>query len=97
VLIRYVDSNSPALGEIYESIDTMAAKVKHIIHQRIPYLEFFHEIHKLIEKIWSKLNISLHVATYTLNLKWYMERPNRIIPIDDKEVKQGFLNAITTM
>lgn len=94
-LIKYVDSNSPALGEIYECIDTMVDKVKHIIHQRNPSLEFFHEIHKLIEKRWIKLNTSLHVVAYALNPKWYMERPNRILPIDDEEVKQGFLDAIT--
>lgn len=94
-LIKYVDSNSPALAKIYECIDTMVGKVKHIIHQGNPSLEFFHEIHKLIEKRWIKLNTSLHVVAYALNPKWYMERPNRILPIDDEEVKQGFLDAIT--
>ena len=49
-LIRYADSDSPALGEIYECIDTMVGKVKHIIHQINPSLEFFHEIDKLIGK-----------------------------------------------
>lgn len=71
-LIKYVDSNSPTLGEIYECIDIMVGKVEHIIRQRNPSLEFFHEIHKLIEKSWIKLNISLHVVAYALNPKWYM-------------------------
>ena len=96
-LIRYADSDSPTLGEIYECIDTMVGKIKHIIRQRNPSLEFFHEIHKVIEKRWNKLNTSLHMAAYALNPKWYMERPNRVLPIDDEEVKQGFLDAISKM
>ena len=96
-LIRYADSNSPCLGEIYECIDTMVDKVKYIIRQRNPSLDFFNEIHKLIEKRWIKLNTSLHMAAYALNPKWYMERPNRVLPIDDEEVKQGFLDAISKM
>ena len=96
-LIRYADSDSPSLGEIYECIDTMVGKIKHIICQRNPSLEFFHEIHKLIEKRWLILNTSFHMAAYTLIQNWYMERPNRIIPIDDEEVKHGFLDAIAKM
>lgn len=76
-LIKYVDSNSPTLGEIYECIDIMVGKVEHIIRQRNPSLEFFHETHKLIEKSWIKLNISLHVVAYALNPKWYMKRPKQ--------------------
>ena len=37
------------------------------------------------------------MATYALNPKWYMERPNRILPNDDEKVKQGFLDVITKM
>ena len=94
-LIRYADSDSPTLGEVYECIDTMVGKIKHIIQDRNPLLEFFNEIHKVIEKRWSKLNTSLHMDTYALNPKWYMERPNRVLPIDDEEVKQSFFDAIS--
>ena len=45
----------------------MVGKVKHIIRQRNPSLEFFHEIHKLIEKRWNKLNTSLRMVAYALN------------------------------
>ena len=75
----------------------MVDKVKKIIRQRNPSLDFFNEIHKLIEKRWNKLNTSLHMAAYALNPKWYMERPNRVLPIDDEEVKHGFLDAINKM
>jgi hypothetical protein len=46
-LIRYADSDSPNLGEIYESIDSMIGKIKSIMRQRDPTLEFFNEIQKM--------------------------------------------------
>ena len=30
------------------------------------------------------------MAAYALNPKWYMERPNRVLPIDDEEVKDEY-------
>jgi len=96
-LIRYADSDSPCLGEIYESIDSMIGKIKSIIRQKDPSLELFNELQKLIEKRWNKLNTPLHMAAYALNPKWYVEREGRISPIDDPEVKQGFIEAIEKM
>ena len=37
------------------------------------------------------------MATYALNPKWYVEREGRIPPIDDPEVKHGFIAAIEKM
>jgi hypothetical protein len=37
------------------------------------------------------------MVTYALKTKWYMERPSRIPPIDDHEIKKGFRYAITKM
>ena len=34
------------------------------------------------------------MAANALNPKWYMEIPNRVLPIDNEEVKQGFLDDI---
>ncbi len=96
-LIGYADSDSPCLGEIYESIDNMIGKIKSIIHQRDPSLELFKEFQKLIEKRWNKLNTPLHMASYALNPRWYVEREGRVPPIDDPEVKQGFMDAIEKM
>ena len=96
-LIRYADSDSPCLGEIYESIDSMIGKIKSIIRQRDPSLELFNELQKLIEKRWNKLNTPLHMAAYALNPKWYVEREGRVAPIDDPKVKQGFIDAIEKM
>lgn len=93
-LIGYVDLSSPNLGEIYESIDSMIGHVKSIMLKREPSLESFNEIHKLIEKRWNRLNTPLHMVAYALNPKWYREREGRVAPIDDLEVKQGFIVAI---
>ena len=93
-LIRYADSDSPCLGEIYESIDSMIGKIKSTIRERDPSLELFNELQKLIEKRWNKMNTPLHMAAYALNPKWYVEREGRVPPIDDPEVKQGFIDAI---
>lgn len=82
-LIRYANSNSPNLGEIYECIDSMVGKIRHIIQDRNPSLEFFNEIHEIMGKRWIKLNTSLHMVVYALNPKWYMEKPNRVLSIDD--------------
>jgi len=60
-------------------------------------LEFFNEIQKLIEKRWNKLNTPLHMVAYALNLKWYVEREGKVSPIDDHEVKHGFIEAIQKM
>jgi hypothetical protein len=68
-LIMYADSYSPNIGEIYESIDSMIGKIKSIMYQRGPTLDFFNEIQKLIEKRWSKLNTPLHMVAYALNPK----------------------------
>ena len=51
----------------------------------------------MIDKRWIKLNTSLHMAKYALNPKWYMERSNRVLHMDDEEVKDGFLDAIRKM
>lgn len=43
------------------------------------------------------MNTPLHMEAYALNPKWYIERPSRIAPIDDPEIKKGFRAAITKM
>jgi len=96
-LIRYADSDSANLGEIYESIDSMIGHVKSIVRQRDPSLESFNEIQKLIEKRWNRMNTPLHMVAYALNPKWYVEREGRVAPIDDPEVKLGFIDAIQKM
>lgn len=43
------------------------------------------------------MNTPLHMTAYALNPKRYVERPGRVPPIDDPEVKNGFLDAIAKM
>jgi hypothetical protein len=57
----------------------MIGKIKSMIYQRDPSIEFFDELHKLIEKRWNELNNALCIIAYALNPKWYMERCN--VPI----------------
>lgn len=37
------------------------------------------------------------MVAYTLNPKWYVQRLDRITPIEDVEVKEGFMKAIDKM
>ncbi|KAH9302637.1 hypothetical protein KI387_014220 [Taxus chinensis] len=85
-VIKYGDSNSPNLGEIYECIDNMHGQMKATIEVRDPTLEFYNEhIQPIIQQRWEKLNTPLHMVGYALNPKWYVERPGRVIPLDDDE------------
>ncbi|KAH9289309.1 hypothetical protein KI387_033426, partial [Taxus chinensis] len=42
-VIRYVDTDSPSLGEIYETFDNMLGQMKQAIHSRDPTLGFYEE------------------------------------------------------
>ncbi|KAH9315128.1 hypothetical protein KI387_023755 [Taxus chinensis] len=89
-IIKYGDSNNPNLGEIYECIDNMLGQMKATIRVRDPTLEFYHEhIQPIIQHRWEKLNTPLHMVAYALNPKWYVERPGRVIPLDDNEVSSS--------
>ncbi|KAH9291987.1 hypothetical protein KI387_042831, partial [Taxus chinensis] len=97
-VIKYGDSNSPNLGEIYECIDSMLGQMKAAIRVRDPTLEFYNEhIQPIIQRRWEKLNTPLHMAAYALNPKWYVERPGRVVPLDDDEVKKGLMKAFKKM
>ena len=97
-VIRYGDSDSPSLGEIYETFDSMLGRVRAAIREKEPSLEFYTtQIRPIIQRRWDRMNTPLHMATYALNPKWYVERPGRISPIEDPEIKKGFRVAITKM
>jgi hypothetical protein len=91
-VIHYIDIDSPSLGEIYETFDSMLGQVKATICEKEPSLEFYmNQIQPIIQCRWDRMNTPLHMANmYALNPKWYMERPGRIPPIDDLEIKKGF-------
>ena len=90
-VIRYGDSDSPSLGEIYETFDSMLGRVRATIREKEPSLEFYTtHIRPIIQRRWDQMNTPLHMAAYALNPKWYVERPGRISPIEDVEIKRGF-------
>jgi len=97
-VIRYTDTDSPSLGEIYETFDSMLGQVRAAIREKEPSLEFYNnEIRPIIQRRWDRMNTPLHMAAYALNPKWYIPRPGRILPIDDPEIKKGFKDAISKM
>ena len=97
-VIRYTDSDSPSLGEVYETFDSMLGRVKLAIKQREPSLDFYTtQVRPIIQRRWDRMNTPLHMAAYAINPKWYVERAGRVPPIDDAEVKNGFLDAIGKM
>jgi hypothetical protein len=71
----------------------MNRKIMSIICHMDPSLELFNELQKLIEKRRNKLNTPLHMATYALNPKWYVEREGKVSSIHDLEVKKGFIGT----
>ena len=51
-VIRYTDTDSPSLGEIYETFDSMLGKVREAIRQKEPSLEFYtNQIQPIIQRV----------------------------------------------
>lgn len=58
-------------------------------------MQFYNEhIQPIIRHRWEKLNTPLHMAAYALNPRWYGQRPSKIIPVEDLEVKDRFIDAV---
>ncbi|XP_057840716.2 uncharacterized protein LOC131050532 [Cryptomeria japonica] len=94
-VIRYADTDSPSLGEIYETFDSMLGKIKQTILAKDPTLGFYEQhIRPLVTRRWNIMNTPLHMAAYALNPKWYAPKDGRLPPCDDDEVLDGFTRAI---
>lgn len=93
-VITYVDTDSPSVGEIYETINTMIDHMNAIIHEKDSTLDLC-DTHILptIQRRWDKINTPFHMAAYALNLVWYVMKPRRVAHLDDMEVKKGFMKA----
>eukprot|EP01018_Ginkgo_biloba_P039456 Gb_09932 [translate_table: standard] len=92
-VIRFANTDSSCLGEIYECIDSMCERIKAITDARDTTL-----YPKLMDKIhgqWNKLNTPLHMATYALNPKWYDSNVTKKRPPSEDEVTNGFFTAVT--
>jgi hypothetical protein len=67
-MIHYTDMDRPCLGEIYDDINSIIEKMKAIINakEQDPKGTFFKQLHKIIEKRWTKMTTLLHLA-FALN------------------------------
>ncbi|XP_059064530.1 uncharacterized protein LOC131856678 [Cryptomeria japonica] len=93
--VRYADTDSPSLGEIYETFDSMLGKIKQTILAKDPTLGFYEQhIRPIVTRRWNIMNTPLHMAAYALNPKWYAPKDGRLPPCDDDEVLDGFTRTI---
>ncbi|XP_059068491.1 uncharacterized protein LOC131858996 [Cryptomeria japonica] len=94
-VIRYADIDSPSLGEIYETFDSMLGKIKQTILAKDPTLGFYEQhIRPIVTQRWNIMNTPLHMAADALNPKWYAPKDGRLPPCDNDEVLDGFTRAI---
>lgn len=92
-VIKFVDSDKPCLGEIYEEIDSMCEIIKKITDAKDPSL--YPLIEEKLHGRWNKLNTTLHCAAYALNPKWHnIQETNKRAPYEDRKVMKGFWVAI---
>jgi hypothetical protein len=68
-MIRFIDTNLPMIGEVYEQMDKMLGQIKVIVEPRDVIL--YDHIHKHVVKRRDNLNVPLHVLAYVLTLKYY--------------------------
>jgi hypothetical protein len=99
-LLRYVDTDKPFLGEIYDGMDTMVEKTVEIITQEAPTrffvkVDFVEHVRSTIVTSLNGFNTPLHTLTHALNPKFYDEEfivlsnGKRKAPHKDKEVATG--------
>ena len=92
-VITYAITDSPSLGEIYETFDSMLGQIKQAIKDKEPTLEFYEEhLKPIVMKRWNTMNTPLHMATYAVNLKWYAPRPWRVPPSTNRGGEFNFTN-----
>ena len=68
-MIFFVNTNAPMIGEVYEQMNNMLGKIKHIVQQKSPNL--YDIIHNFVCARWGKLNVPLHALAYILTPKYY--------------------------
>eukprot|EP01018_Ginkgo_biloba_P033729 Gb_05725 [translate_table: standard] len=92
-VIRYGDTDSPCLGEVYETLDSMCEQVQAIVDWKDKGL--YKTLEEKIHKRWNLLNKPLHMAAYVVNPKWYdTEKTKKRAPFNDVEVPRGFMACI---
>jgi len=68
-MIKFVDSDWPIIGEVYEQMDSMLGQIKDIVEPR--YITLYNYIRAEVENQWEMLNVPLHALTYVLTPKHY--------------------------
>lgn len=69
-IIKYIDTDAPSLGEIYETFDSMLGEMMRIICAKDPSSYEIH-IKPIVQKRWDSMNNLLHMASYAINPKCY--------------------------
>ena len=68
------------------------------IMRQNPTLAIYNDhIRPIFQHQWGNLNTPLHMAKYTLNLKWYMPKPGKVASIQDDKVQEGLFKCIDRM
>ena len=102
-MIRYTDMDHPCLGEVYDGIDSMLEKMKHIINEKEqdPEETFFKEVQTICVERWNKMTTPLHLLAFALTPKFYSDEilamPSRVPPYRDAEVSEGCRKALTKL
>jgi hypothetical protein len=69
ILIKFLDSDRPIIGEVYEQMDSMLGMIKDIVEPKD--VDMYNLIRVEMEKQWEMLNIPLHALAYVLTPKYY--------------------------
>ncbi|XP_059076140.1 uncharacterized protein LOC131875543 [Cryptomeria japonica] len=98
-MIRYVDTDRPCLGEIYDGMDCMVEKIREVIKRKVndPTETFFKVVQNIIVDRWNKMTNPLHLLAFALTPKFYsaemLATPRRVPPYRDAEVASGYRAA----
>lgn len=89
-VIRYADRNSPSLGEIYETFDSMLGKIEQtILAKDIVLGSYEQHIKPIVMRRWNTMNTPLHMAAFALNPKWYAPRDGGCLDVTMKWLSMG--------
>jgi hypothetical protein len=98
-IIKFVDSDRPIIGEVYEKMDSMLEKIKNTVEPRD--VNLYNHICVEVEKRWEMLNIPLHA--FVLTPKYYhvswLSSPtpsggSKKKPHQDPEVQASYMKSL---
>lgn len=100
-MLRFANTDTPCLGDVYDGMDTIVEKVKHSTqaHESDPTKceALCSKVKAIIIHRWEKMTTPLHLLAYALSSRYYNEAvlsmSDRIEPYVDKEVANGCSKA----